>query len=503
MKWPNGSTIHLFIEIRALYRADDGIINFLWKTIMSKYNYYIPHNLELDKLVYQNPPRFKPFKKQKLLYILSLINELRLSNKDLVYNSYTQINAHLLQETVQNYKQYFDYLINDLRIIESDDRYIPEKKSKGFRFIDKYQTMIKPYKVTDFVMRKNMKVKQNKAFLTVEKLDYLTKWFDEGLEIDFDKCYNFSRQEFKLKQQHQHLRDYDMVNKKYKIPINQFNSSLIAVNNIDNGCFFLKRDENVNRFHSGLTNINSILRNAITYRGEKLISIDIANSQPYLSTLLLTEEFWKRSEDSIKYNNNNKIQLQDIFNYYIMLGEMAVSPMNKEVLPYVELVRGGEFYEYLQKRFKEELGLEYADRKQVKAAVFQTLFTHNSFIGQKEAAPKRIFAKCFPEVYKIFKLIKSKDKSLLPRLLQSIESYLMIDIICKRIAKEFPEAPIFTIHDSVATTETYLDDVVRIIEEECEKAIGFAPKLKLEHWNPENMDEHLSELAAKAHDDVA
>ena len=458
--------------------------------------YYIPHNLRLDELVHENYPKFKPFKKQKLAYILSILNKLRISNKDLLFDSYTPLNAQLLQKYVNNYKDYLNYLIRDLKIVETDNQYITGKKSIGYRFIDTYQTMVKPYKVTDWAMRKKMKIEENKALMTVRKLTYLTKWFNDGLEIDFSKCYTFLKEEFNIKTRYPELRDFNINKQSYKIPINQLNRSVIAISKIDNKVFSLKRDDNVYRFHNNLTNLNSELRNAITYNGEQLVSIDIANSQPYLSTLLFKKEFWnwnKKNPISInKYITINK--LPNNYVYYIMLGETSVSLDNKGFGKYIELVRKGLLYEFLQKQFKEQLKVDYTSRKQVKTAVFQTLFTGNSFIGQKEAAPKKIFAELFPEVYEVFRQIKKKDKTTLPRLLQSIESYLIIDLICRRIGKELPEAPIFTIHDSIATTKENVDAIQQIMLEECTKAIGFAPKLTIENWEKVKMDEYLIEL---------
>jgi len=119
-------------------------------------------------------------------------------------------------------------------------------------------------------------------------------------------------------------------------------------------------------------------------------------------------------------------------------------------------------------------------------------------LGQENAKPKKMFKQMFPEVYEVFKKIKSKDKSLLPRLLQSIESYLMIDIIAGRISEEYPDVPIFTIHDSISTTEKYVDVVESIMKEELSKAIGHAPKLAREDWCKSKMEKHLDVLKEKS-----
>ena len=103
-------------------------------------NFYLPENLDLDRLIRNNPPNFRPFKRDKLRYILHLINAISLLNKDKLYDEYTYVNAKALQKVIQNYKKYLDYLINDLQIIECDGHYIPGEKSLGYKFIDKYLT---------------------------------------------------------------------------------------------------------------------------------------------------------------------------------------------------------------------------------------------------------------------------------------------------------------------------------------------------------------------------
>ncbi len=58
-------------------------------------------------------------------------------------------------------------------------------------------------------------------------------------------------------------------------------------------------------------------------------------------------------------------------------------------------------------------------------------------------------------VYKVFAPVKQRRKEDLSIMLMRIESRLVLDRICHRIALEYPEAVIFTIHDSIVTTVTY------------------------------------------------
>jgi hypothetical protein len=154
---------------------------------------------------------------------------------------------------------------------------------------------------------------------------------------------------------------------------------------------------------------------------------------------------------------------------------------------YKTLVEQGLFYEYLLEEIGKELGIGYSDRKKVKAAVFQVLFTDNRFLGQKEAKPKKVFKSLFPSVYELFALIKKSDKTNLPRLLQRLESYLMLLVITKRIARERPKLPVFTIHDSIVTTEGNADYVKQVMQHEMQMAIGIVPTLSVEYWSPANL----------------
>ncbi|GGK41505.1 hypothetical protein GCM10007963_06880 [Lutibacter litoralis] len=198
--------------------------------------------------------------------------------------------------------------------------------------------------------------------------------------------------------------------------------------------------------------------------------------------------------------NRNKLNIYKIFSdidSYIMWGEIDRAIEFKGFDEYMLLVLKGELYEYLEHVFVDELGEEFKDRESVKSVVFEVLFTDNRFIGQKGAEKKRLFKKKFTEVYNLFSILKRKNKTVLPILLQRIESYLIIDVIAKRISKEIPEAPIFTIHDSITTTEEYYFKVRKIMDEELTLAVGFKPSLKREEWCKSNIEKYLEELRGK------
>lgn len=297
--------------------------------------------------------------------------------------------------------------------------------------------------------------------------------------------------------------------------------SKISAEQLASGDYNLKRDDNGYRYHSNLTNMRGLIRNAVTYDGKKLVAVDICNSQPYFSLLLLEKKFWSQiwtffknePKKSVKDDPRllstlysrlklNKSKDRITITSIIMLGEMMLALMDKglkeDVKNYKDLVVAGQLYEFLEEHFKRIIDLPTIDRTTAKIALLQAFFSDNRFIGTEEAAPKRCFSQLFPSVYKVFSTVKRKDKRTLALLLQNFESYFIVDVISRRIGTEYPDLPIFTIHDSIVTTVGNEALVSSIISEELEKGVGVAPTLKYEYWDTKNIDAYLLKLKIKA-----
>lgn len=472
---------------------------------------FIPNGLNIARFVKEHPPvNIKGFKEDKIAHILHLIYLIPANNKGLnCIDGFVPLYSKLLKKRVHNYRLYLDYLCEH-KILETDNTYAINWKSKGYRFAEKYKVGVNTYNITDTLLLRSIKRARREKLKTTEGYEYLTKWFNENLQIDYKAAIEFAKEEYALKKAFPELRDFDAKNNKYKDPYTQFTSNIHNIERIKMQDFYMSVDENVHRFHSNLTCKKSIFRNLLTYNGLKMVSIDIKNSQPYLSLILLSKNFWfsKKFEAVIYkyfkiYNNfntttfnlyninrnlyKNMFETRTDINSYIMCLKRVKMPINKDVAMFERFVTKGRFYEELAEAIKEETGEEIVDRKTLKAVVFLVLFTDNRFLGQEKAEPKRIFKKLFPNMYELFKATKKKDSTLLPRILQSVESHLMLKIIAKRISKERPEVPIFTIHDSIATTVGNEDYVQKVMKEELTKLIGHSPSLSVEYWTPEKM----------------
>lgn len=469
-------------------------------------NALLPENFDLQRHIEQYPPAAYGLTKFVLdfaLHLLGLITLIPMRNKTIaneMENGYTPMNAALMQKDIRDYRKYLDYFI-DTGVIETDGKCRPScffpgnQKSYGFRFKAPYCFA----DITPVPYGPKFTGKLNKSrrrdFKALEK-DYghLTKWLWPTchLQIDAPTAYKYL-----LTKRNAQIRDHTLRDERkrniygdifYKDPNDQYKFGKSKVDSLKAGDIECVVDDNVGRMHTLLTNINSKLRNLITFKGQSLVSIDIKNSQPYMATLLFNRGFYDNLylNINIKYNKHTSNKHTPLSS--LMLVEIENMIDNEDVILYKSLVgkidiQQEDLYTYMLEKCKED-GLPFTKREEVKKVIFEVFFTSN----RHSSPAKRLFANLFPSVDKLFRIIKAGEHEQLPLLLQRIEAYFMLGVITKRIAKECPTAPLFTIHDSIATTVEHVEKVEAIMHEELTSLVGIAPKLKVEEWSPKNFD---------------
>jgi hypothetical protein len=490
-----------------------------------KLNKYIPENLNVDELIKEFPPFFK-MDRDKLLHIISLLNEIPAIDHSQYEkeDGWIPIHSTLVQKVgIRDFPKYKDWLI-EVGILETDGRYIPNEKATYYRFKEKYRRPIKIESISKKTLLKAISKKSNNEMISQKSYPHLFKWFD-GLQIDVDAAEDFLWQKYKLdkKQGILHSRE-------------KLNAGIINVDKIASGQIHFSVDQSAGRLHHNLSNMQSSLRNFMTYKGLPLVSIDIRNSQPAMCTAILQPKFWglltdEETTNSVDRSNSyqetkgekNFEKIRDlegntsenfkkigvfegqsiVFNDFpskfqqsipnttspIMLAELHKTLAEPDVQKFIEVVSAGQLYEYMEEQIHEHNRsvsgeIKEYTRKDIKVIIFTVLFTDNRFIGQQSATPKRIFKSIFPNVYKILAMIKKTDKTMLAILLQKLESMVVLDRITKRIAKERPKLPIYTIHDSITTTVGNEEYVQNVMKEEIQKAIGIVPALSIEFWAP-------------------
>lgn len=459
------------------------------KETKQEYKLYVPKSIDIDALLKRDPPKFT-YKRDKFILILHLISSINADKKEETIR-YTALYSPLLKSKIgTDYPKYFQYLIHH-HIIVVDKRYSTiSHTSKKYSFTDHHSSSeLMEITITDKTTIKNatifvnLEADKDLSILPqkdINDLQYLIKWFNEKLSIDFLQAQNYLIQ----------LRDneiwqqgfyYEKLYEEIKDPYNTFNKRLIPAYKIKNQQFTTNIDRTSYRFHSPLTSLKKELRKFVKYDGSTLVSIDIKNSQPYLSTVLFNKKYFKKNEigSKIKIYNNIDYNNSPIVHYYV---SKNVPP--KDVTLFINQVKSGKFYEEFVRLLSKEnlIPLEINDKRSyAKKVMFRTLFSpnfHKSF--SKEI---QVFEKLYPNVFQNFSFLKSNKRyNTLACLLQRIESELILEIICKKISDKFPSVPIFTIHDSVVTTLENRKKVEDIMRSTLTEFIGYKPQLSIEVW---------------------
>ena len=434
---------------------------------------FLPENLDMANLLTEHPPAF-PYHQDYFIHILSLITEIpSRKSKVLNGNGYVPINAEILKQRIHNYPRYMDYLIKQ-GVLESDVCYVPGKKSKGYRFVEKYRTIVVPANIKKYTLLKSINTQSNYSRHMTAKYGYLYKWVDERIEIDYERAKEWLYQRFR--------RD---IEENKKNPLMKYNARFANLLQIKEGMHRFRIDRTSGRLHTLLCSLKKELRQFVTYDGQSLVSVDIRCSQPTLSTVLLNPDFYIDMPDHKGILNIHRIAASIAKAVPVESISKFVTENREKFASYINAV-DGDLYLYIQERLKEA-GHEIADRKAIKDVVFCTLFSSNRFIGQKKAWPKRMFQKLFPEVYHVFKMFKSGDPANLAVLLQRIETRLVLDNAAKKLAKQYPDLPILTVHDSIVVPPSHQQLCKDILSREAQRLLGIKIHLNDEPWQPEKV----------------
>lgn len=264
------------------------------------------------------------------------------------------------------------------------------------------------------------------------------------------------------------------ITETYTADTEAYNRVMASATRIINGDIFYSIDKTSGRFHSNATNCPKGFRPYLRVKGEPLVNIDVKNCQPYLSTIILT--------DPIKASAFTENPA------FAMVLQTLKMSHKQDVKNYISLVINGNFYEYLMQAFARE-GLSL-DRDATKKQVLRILFARNrSPKDETNRRAREIFKTCFPTVHRIFSKVRGHERGdkfnsfkRFAILLQRIESFLMLDVVLKRVYRELPGVVAITIHDSIMTgvLTNDVEAVKNILIEELTNFVGFRPNVSIE-----------------------
>ena len=472
----------------------------------------LPDSFNLELHIAQYPPEqygfrsILKFNKEKAYYFLSLITSIAARNPDIVTeDGYTPINQKTIRDEgkekgtkcIRDIKAYIDYLKNS-GVILCDDKSFPNTKSYGYKYTIQYS--LKRYSVRLIECQYTDDFSPNYSS-QYNAYPYLFQWYlSNRLMIDDVAANEYAFQLYLEKMNDPTKASWDRNNKgKPKEPEVQYRSALLNIAKIKHNLYDAHIDINVHRLHSAFTGLGKKYRQFVTYAGERLVGVDITNSQPYIVSLLLNKNFWVWADDSTLPIHIKNLPLE--IQIPLMTPPESINNIRDHVnsiddnhlTEYRRLVSLGNFYEKFI-GIAGELGRTIT-RDEAKVFVFYTIYSSNKLPQEPFLRGMRIkFNDIFPEVAELFKLINHKFKMFedledlegeqhnkLARLLQSIESMIILHRCSKKIWEDRNhQVPIFTIHDSIYTTVEHQDYVKQVMEEVLTRVIGIPPTLDSE-----------------------
>lgn len=420
------------------------------------------------------------------LYICSHI--LNLSRKGSFVNVHKSVKDAVGSD---NYKQTIKILL-DNKVIERD-YFVANEKAFWFRVpIELKNSRYVSFKPSSYKLNKESnklnkqkKNKMDKAPLYLREMKMAIKY----LSWDFDLMDEFIDSYVPSKS------SWDKSKGQTKLTYEQHcdevrDSMRMSVAKLREGDIHFDRDTTSNRLHTNITNMNSDL---FKTNLDWLIEIDVKNSQPFFLYVAL-----KIIYDI--YKENEKVTLtdyvsEDMEGYapsYIAAindgADVGLLPVIEEFTPtfftpkltdsfglelesFKNLVVSGNFYEH----FSDMLNIT---REEAKLMTFEILFSKNSSFRQS----KYKFSSQFPLINKVIESIKEDSHNTLAIMLQTMESHVVIDVLCKRLYDEHSITPI-TKHDSLAVKEDDVKKTLSVMNGVFMEYCGIIPKFSVKNLN--------------------
>ncbi len=445
--------------------------------------------------------------KYKIYYFLSLLTD---TNDNYRFNSdnggYHNLCSSELKKIFGN-KDF--YIIREL-LLNPDDPIIEVDRSwhnpngnsssgycQGYRITPMYNTgdvvyKTIPDKLSKVISKHEVAVVMDET--TASRYKFLLNQFESNtIKFDplvYEYVYNFGKQ----------LLDRVIDNNPYQVNLihNLIGRWLYYIEHINEGKIWCNVSVKNLRLNSSVTNLPRLLRPFLFINNEPLFCVDISSSQPYILSSVMQSKFYY---DSCKgYNlktiypelykeliSNSNIDISTkysfSFQYYtshtgttntysttitqtssFMWCNFFTTSDIESINRYTQSPFNSDFYTHVLDRYYVYTNtpikaVQKDDRDKLKSTMMYVLFDDNRN-HRNNNNQIQIFQTVYPGVERwINQIHKMIGKKRFSYLLQRAESYLLLAVICKEFNKQFPAAPLITIHDGVFTTEEYVQNL--------------------------------------------
>jgi hypothetical protein len=411
-------------------------------------------NLDIDNLLLSCPitvsyHKNKPQKiKENLLYILSVLTNQTIKHGgdgDITkYEGWVPICSKILERYISNYKQYLRWLVNT-GIIERNGSWQSRNACQGHRYTEPYRKKLNRRK-SFYIYNKKLceKLKEFRTPVDVtNKYQYLVDWFD-GLDFDDDDADRILHE----------LYPKDYLKREYHY------NRLLSIRHKNQQSFSIGT---TGRLYTPLTNLKKELRDCLRYDDLELTDYDLPCSIPFISTYLFDYKFLYKHKN-ILFNAGLTLR-ESTDPPHIMFRkksnpDVVINTQAEDVLRYIQDVRQDDIYTLLADKWNTEIEASY--KRNTAKRKFLSIINSPTYIDYHE---KEILASMYPTVIKYFDAINGTFKLSKHRaegsaevapfsyITQSIESRFVLSNVCGKLSIDHPQIPLFTIHDSILTTQ--------------------------------------------------
>lgn len=431
-----------------------------------------------DSLLYRsNGRRTKLLKKDLLVFLMFYLVRLTKERDSIVY-----LNTSILKKNfLDDYKPYLNFLLEYVFIIHVGN-YSVGSHSNKYGITDAYfKKKYTRYKITD----ENLlgKISHKGSGLTERCLEknkeckrrrpHLVKHFDQYLEMDIEGA---SRE----------ISEFDDA--KYDA-----NSRVINEYECKLWRYSIKKETD-DRLHTVISRTNKKLLKYVTYKGLRLGEVDIKTSQPLFLYIILKTIFEGSIDSVIGSFLKGKLGSE-------LIGLIRNNGLNhNELKTFGNLIINKDLYTYLEDNINTNaptpLGYYYVEKNNnlwkshffdTKRELMKNVVMRSFYSGVGDEVEE--FKALFSSIFDIIRIINeqkkmSESKSNLSHILQSIEAFIVLDLIAKDVSNKFINIPLFSKHDALITYDNSIDEIKRFFQSRFESYTGINGQkvLKSKSW---------------------
>jgi hypothetical protein len=253
------------------------------------------------------------------------------------------------------------------------------------------------------------------------------------------------------------------------------------------------------RLYTLLVMLPEPIRHFITHRGERLCSLDVKNSQPFLLSVLFSVRFWSDKAHRFSLKALQPVMYTALKKSGLLLQirkHIRQVRNSRDVKHYTKLATTGSMYEYLVATYGEQHP-SLATRGEAKQQFMIFLYFNPVYKELAQHSAYRQWAADFPNVATLLELVKQDNYTYLPRLLQALEAKLLLQVVVSAFTKHHPGVFITSIHDSLVTLDRKKQELEALIRHTYQQHIHHEPEIEVKTLCPENAYADLPKYVEK------